>query len=162
MRKTGVAGRFAMIGFLTMGAWVITPKALAGNVPTTRGAFYAVSVQDLDRAIAWYTEHLGFTLTSKGGNEHRSGALLKRPGTVLELAQFEGAVSRESLKKDLESHQVFGIFKLGFLTDNLDDTFEVLKKANVEIFFPIVNASDGNRTFAIKDPEGNTIQFFGK
>jgi hypothetical protein len=39
---------------------------------------------------------------------------------------------------------------------------ELAEFAGVEIFFPIVTASDGKRTFAVKDLEGDIIQFFGK
>ena len=138
------------------------PLVSADELPETSGAFHAISVRDLDKTTAWYVEVLGFEVTSEGGNEHRKGALLERQGTVLELAQFEGAVAREDLREGLESHQVFGLFKLGFTTANLDETFAYLEQKGAEVFFPIVEASDGKRTFGIKDPEGNILQFFGE
>lgn len=130
------------------------------QLPTTNGAFSAISVYDIDKAIAWYKQYLGFQLESQGANEHRKGALLTRPGAILEICEFVGATSREAIQPGLESHQLFGIFKLGFTTDNLDDTFTFLEAEGANIFFPIVEASDGNRTFGIKDIEGNIIQFF--
>lgn len=132
------------------------------ELPATNGAFYAVSVRNIDKAVAWYTQHLGFRVESRGGNNERKGALLSRPGTVLELGEFVGAIAREEFRAGLESHEVYGIFKLGFTTTNLDAAFEVLEGRGVEIFFPIVTASDGNRTFGIRDMEGNIIQFFGR
>lgn len=77
---------------------------------------------------------------------------------MLELAQFTDAKARNA---KVESHQRFGIFKLGFTTSDIDATFQFLSDAGVEIFFPIVVASGGKRTFGIKDPEGNIIQVFG-
>ena len=132
------------------------------QLPATSGAFFAISVRDIDKAIAWYKQYLNFQLESQGANEHRKGALLTRSGTILEICEFVGATSREEIQPGLESHQLFGIFKLGFTTDKLDDTFTFLEIKGAEIFFPIVEASDGNRTFGIKDLEGNIIQFFGQ
>lgn len=138
------------------------PKAKVHALPETNGAFHAISVGDIDDSITWYTEHLGFTVESRGGNEQRQGALLIRPGTVLEIGQFADAVPRNQLEAGIESHEIFGVFKLGFTTANLDATFKALDESGVEVFFPIVEASDGNRTFGIKDPEGNIIQFLGE
>ena len=128
----------------------------------TNGAFHAISVQNIDKAIEWYTKHLGFEVKSKAENDQRKGALLSRSGTMLELAEFSSAVHRNEIKPNMESHELYGIFKIGFMTKNLDKTFELLEASKVEIFFPIVTTSDGNRTFGIKDMEGNIIQFFGE
>lgn len=147
------------VACVALAFFVMAPRARGGELPETSGAFYAISVQDIDQAISWYTEKLGFKLESKGGNDVRKGALLSRPGAVLELGEFAGAVPRGP---EVESHEVHGIFKLGFTTANLEETFEFLNQAGVEVFSPLVTASDGNRTFLVKDPEGNIIQFFGK
>lgn len=132
------------------------------ELPATNGAFYAISVRNIDEAVAWYTDHLGFKVESQGRNDQRRGALLSRPGAVLELSEFAGAMAREAVRPGLESHEVYGIFKIGFTTTDLDQTYEILKNKGVEIFFPVVTAADGNRTFGIKDLDGNIIQFFGK
>ena len=132
------------------------------ELPATNGAFYAISVRNIDNAVAWYSTHLGFEVESRGGNAERRGALLVKPGCVLELGEFAGATGREELRPGLESHEVYGIFKLGFTTTHLDQSFAFLEARDVEVFFPIVAASDGNRTFGIRDLDGNIIQFFGK
>jgi catechol 2,3-dioxygenase-like lactoylglutathione lyase family enzyme len=132
------------------------------ELPATNGSFYAISVRNIDEAVTWYTQHLGFEVESRGGNDERKGALLSRTGAMLELGEFVDAKSREELRSGLQSHEVYGIFKLGFTTENLDASFEFLEERGVEVFFPIVNASDGNRTFGIRDMEGNIIQFFGR
>jgi len=136
--------------------------AQEGELPATDGAFYAISVRNIDEAVAWYTKHLGFKIESQGGNDQRRGALLSRPGAVLELGEFASAIAQEEIRPGLESHEVYGIFKIGFTTTDLDRTYQILESAGVEVFFPIVTASDGNRTFGVKDLEGNIIQFFGK
>ena len=131
----------------------------AEKLPPTTGAFHAISVQNLDAATAWYRNFLNFEVVSTGENATRRGALLNRSGTLLELAQFTDAKARNA---SVEAHQRFGIFKLGFTTSDLDTTFQTLSDAGADIFFPIVDVSGGNRTFGIKDPEGNIIQFFGQ
>lgn len=137
-------------------------RAQPEDLPATTGAFYAISVRNIDETIAWYTRHLGFKVESQGGNDQRRGALLSRPGAVLELGEFAGAMAREQVRPGLESHEIHGIFKLGFTIANIERAFEFLQGQGVEVFFPIVTASDGSRTFGIKDPEGNIIQFFGQ
>jgi catechol 2,3-dioxygenase-like lactoylglutathione lyase family enzyme len=139
-----------------------TSHVQEGELPSTDGVFFAISVRNIDEAVNWYTKHLGFKVVSQGENDHRKGALLSRPGVVLELGEFVGAISLEELRQGLESHLLYGIFKIGFTTEDIDKTFKSLEEANVEVFFPIVRSSDGNRTFGIKDLEGNIIQFYGK
>ncbi|MBT8101180.1 MAG: DUF4440 domain-containing protein [Gammaproteobacteria bacterium] len=125
-------------------------------------AFFAISVSDIERSIAWYENNLGFTVTSQGSNEQRKGALLSRAGAILEIAEFHDAISLDQLRAEIESHEVFGIFKLGFTASDLDAEFQRLQGAGVDIFFPIINSSDGNRTFGVRDVDGNIVQFFGR
>lgn len=131
--------------------------ARGGDLPPTAGAFYAISVSNLEDSIAWYKDNLGFSVVSRAKNEARAGAVLEKRGALLEIAEFSGAAPRHP---GLESHQVYGIFKLGFTTASLDEAFEHLRARGVEIFFPIVKASDAHRTFGVKDNEGNIVQFF--
>lgn len=146
-----------LAGLVMLVLTLATPHLEAGQLPETNGAFYALSVQDLDTSVAWYTDHLGFTLQSRGENTTRKGALLSRPGTVLEIAEFAGAEHRPT---GVESHEVIGIFKLGFTTEHIDDAFAWLSQDGVEVFFPVVTTPDGKRTFGVKDPDGNIVQFF--
>jgi catechol 2,3-dioxygenase-like lactoylglutathione lyase family enzyme len=137
-------------------------SAHTDELPEIDGAFFALSVRNIDSAVAWYTKHLGFEVKSRGGNAERRGALLVRPGSILELGEFSSATARGELRPGLESHEVYGMFKLGFTTAKLDEWYAYVEARDVEIFFPIVTASDGNRTFGIRDLDGNIIQFLGK
>ncbi len=128
----------------------------------TQGAFFAVSVSNIDESIAWYTEKLGFALDHKSENEVRKGALLSRPGVLLELAEFDGAVDLASLDLGRESHEIFGVFKIGLLTPSAEATQARLAEAGVETVFGIVTASDGRQTFGVSDPDGNLVQFFSR
>jgi catechol 2,3-dioxygenase-like lactoylglutathione lyase family enzyme len=154
--------RKSFITTIILFSTILFSNAQQAFLPETEGAFYAISVHNINKTIDWYTKYLGFKVEFQGGNDQRKGALLSRPGIVLELGEFSSAIRREDIKPNLESHEIYGIFKIGFMTKNLDETFKTLKDSNVEIFFSIVTTSDGNRTFGIKDLEGNIIQFFGK
>lgn len=147
---------------LMFGAFNLVPDLEADELAHLDGAFHAISVQNLDEAVNWYSTFLGFEEISRAGNDQRKGALMAREGAVLELAEFEGALSRDDLRSGLQSHEVHGIFKLGFTTEHIDATFEALKAQGAEIFFEVVTTSDGRRTFGIKDLEGNIIQFIGQ
>lgn len=127
----------------------------------TNGSFYAISVKNLDKAVEWYAKNLNFITESIAENDARKGVLMNRKNCILELAEFEGAVDKKKFKSDLESHKIFGIFKIGFITNNIDASFKSLEESDVEIFFPIVSLPNGKRAFGIKDLEGNIIQFFG-
>ena len=124
------------------------------------GAFHAISVSNMDQSIAWYIEKLGFELGFRGGNDAREGALLSRNGALLEVARFNGAVALSDLDSARESHEVVGVFKLGFVTSDLDGTYAALQEKGVDVLFGIVDASDGRRTFGVTDPDGNIVQFF--
>ena len=139
--------------------WLFATAAFSADLPATNGAFYALSVSNLATAVDWYENQLGFEVVSTSENESRKGALLSRPGVLLELAEFADAAARHPA---VQSHQLYGIFKLGFVTDDIDATFAALSSSGVDVFFPIVEASDGQRTFGIRDMDGNIVQFFGE
>ena len=136
--------------------------AQENSLPDTNGSFYAISVKNLDKAVEWYATHLNFKIDSEAENDERKGVLMNRKGCILELSEFNSAIDKKELRPDIESHEIYGIFKIGFLTENIEQSFNILKDSGVEIFFPIVKLPNGKRTFGIKDLEGNTIQFFGK
>lgn len=136
--------------------------AQENELPETNGSFYAISVKNLDKAVEWYANHLDFTIESTAENDERKGVLMTRKGCILELAEFTGATDLKEIKSNIESHELFGIFKIGFITSNIEESFKALEESDVEIFFSIVDLPNGKRTFGVKDLEGNIIQFFGE
>ncbi|MCQ3937734.1 MAG: hypothetical protein DPW18_11900 [Chloroflexi bacterium] len=132
------------------------------RLPDDHGAFFALSVADYNAAVGWYTRHLGFRIEAEAENDIRKGALLSKPGLLLEIAQFHGARPRSNSGETVESHKVHGIFKIGFLVPDIDTRFKEAEESGLDITFSIVPAAAGFRTFGVSDPEGNQIQFFGK
>ena len=47
------------------------------------------------------------------------------------------------------------------ITEDVEAAFESVQAQEIAILFPIVEADAGLRTFGIRDPEGNIVQFFG-
>lgn len=130
------------------------------------GAFIAISVEDMDRALEWYQTVLGYEITAQGERPPPNGkaALLRKGHHVIELQARLDAAEKHGLSGGIKNaHESFGIFKLGFTVGNLDGTFADLKTKNVTFAHGVVDAHPnlGMRTFTIVDPEGNMIQFFG-
>ena len=133
--------------------------------PDLRGTFFALSVADLDHIASWYSENLGFDIDKQGQapNAPVKFAMLSRDGAVLEVLQLASAKSRADWGLPAEARDVHGILKLGFIVRDVDALFALARERKLEIFFPLVDAKDvPMRTFALKDPEGNIVQLFGR
>ena len=58
---------------------------------------------------------------------------------------------------------VHGILKIGFEVADLDGLYSRARERHLDVFFePTQPAGNPLRTFALKDPDGNIVQFFGK
>ncbi|MBI3885741.1 MAG: VOC family protein [Opitutae bacterium] len=128
------------------------------------GAVVALSVADLDRQLAWYRDTLGFTLFSHGTapNVTLRFALLTRGPSLVELLQFPDAKPLAAAAPGVAVHQLHGFFKGGFVVADLDAHFRALQARGVAFEFEIVRPPNGPyRTFGLRDPEGNLLQFFG-
>lgn len=138
------------------------PRAQDSGIKPSEGAFFALSARDLDRMINWYTEKLGFQILTIEENEIRKGALLSKEDCILEIAEFKDSRPGSALRDNFEPHQFQGIFKIGFIVYNIESLYNLFHSGGVEIFFPVVETETGYKTFGIKDPEGNIVQFFEK
>ena len=129
------------------------------------GSFFALSVKNLDATAAWYKQKLGFHEIKQGASpDGKSRAIiLERDGAVLELIHHKQAVSGSALMKGYKTYLVHGIFKVGFIVDDVDHTLQRLKANGVPIANgPYTDEPMHMRTFMIRDNEGNYIQFFSK
>lgn len=127
--------------------------------------FVAVSVADLDRMVAWYRDSLEFTLHSQGtipGGKIRF-ALLQQGNSLVEVLQLPDSRPLKEAAPGFREAQIQGFFKAGFVVEDLDRVYAAVRKKGVHINYEIVRPPDGPyRTFGIRDPEGNLIQFFGR
>lgn len=112
----------------------------------------------------WYRTNLGFrTLSERDIAEQKVVAiLLERDQSIIELIQRDdsspapvGASGKRS------AVQVQGIFKVGLAVTDLQGLHDQLEAAGVAFDYHIVQPDGlGRRTFAVRDPEGNIVQFF--
>jgi catechol 2,3-dioxygenase-like lactoylglutathione lyase family enzyme len=125
----------------------------------THGAFFGVSVADIDASVTWYSEKLGLTVVMRSPKQDKASAVvLEGGGLTVELVQHDNASDASN-----EAPLVHGIFKAGLVVDDLDKTLATLKARGVPIFLGPFPARGNIKSNAlIKDNAGNLIQFFGK
>ena len=130
-----------------------------------RGAYFALSVKDLNVSAAWYEQKLGFREVKQGAaRDGKSRTIvLDRDGVVLELVHHRDSVDGTRLRKDYKPYLVYGVFKIGLIVDDADHTLQRLKANGVEIANgPWTDQELHMRSFFIRDNEGNIIQFLSK
>ena len=91
-------------------------------------------------------------------------ANLRNEQMLIELVELQEMITPgEVLKTISPKAQITGVYKIGFTVDDIDSWHDQLEKFNVEFYGNIVtDVVSGKKTFLIKDPEGNTLQFFEK
>ncbi|NMO16361.1 VOC family protein [Pyxidicoccus fallax] len=108
--------------------------------------FVSIPVSDQDRALAFYTEKLGFKVaTDQQFNEKQRWIELRIPGAETSVVLFtpEGHENR-----------IGGFFNGSFASDDVMKTYETLSARGVEFTGPPQKQPWG--TFAMfKDPDGN-------
>jgi catechol 2,3-dioxygenase-like lactoylglutathione lyase family enzyme len=128
------------------------------------GAFFAVSVADVQSSGKWYAEKLGLEITFRPPKSGPGEVMvLEGGGLIVELIQHDEGIPLAKLSPPVsDSFKVHGFFKAGVLVDDLDATLATLKSRGVPIAFGPYAAKDGRRAnFIIRDNAGNLIHFFG-
>jgi catechol 2,3-dioxygenase-like lactoylglutathione lyase family enzyme len=140
------------------GAKADPPAPAAPPFASVKGAFFALSVADIEASAKWYSEKLGLAVDLRTKSGNISVIILSGNGLTVELLRQDDATD---LGKDpLLAH---GIFKAGLVVDNLDKTLAELKARNVTIAYgPYPAKPNAPANFIIQDDAGNLIQFFGK
>ena len=137
-------------------------KASKSAIVATRGAFFAISVADLEASSRWYAEKLGLEVvldtTMNGGIAVR---VLEGGGLIVELVRRDDAVPADCPAAD--PALCHGMFKAGVLVKDLDRTLEKLAARGVPVAFGPFPAQPNQRANAIiRDNAGNLIQLFEK
>jgi catechol 2,3-dioxygenase-like lactoylglutathione lyase family enzyme len=131
------------------------------------GAFGAITVPDLDASANWYAEKLGLRVVKNHvlrADYKAAVTILQGNGFAVELIWLDDSVPLSSIDPKLKGPQnVHGLLKAGLFVNDLDDTLSALKSRNVTMAFQMFyDKSMDCRTFAIRDNNGNILQFFGK
>jgi len=130
----------------------------------TTGAFFALSVPDLDASAKWYEDKLGLKITMKPPREGQvEFAVLEGGGLIVELIRNDAALSLDKLQPPVDdAFKIHGYFKAGVLVKDFDAALATLKARGVDIAHGPYPSREGRRAnVIIRDNAGNLIQFFG-
>jgi glyoxylase I family protein len=111
-------------------------------------------VRDIDRSIAFYTEHLGFTLEQRQG---AAFAKVSKDGTSL-LLSGPGSSGARALP-DGRQAEPGGWNRLVLKVDDLPSVVSTMKTAGLRLRSEIVSGP-GGRQVQLEDPDGNPIELF--
>jgi lactoylglutathione lyase len=115
--------------------------------------YIVLIVEDLDRALTFYTEVLGLTLG------HRSGEYAQFDTGVTRLALYTRSAMSKTLGMSLlKPDDAAPAFEIGFKVTDIDETFNQLVARGA---LPVVSPTDrfwGQRTAYVRDPDGHLIE----
>jgi len=108
----------------------------------------ALTVNDIDRSLHWYTEVLGFTLDQRHEREGTLRAVSLRAGTVrMLLGRDDGMKGWDRVKGQGMSIQIT-------TSQNVDAIAEGIKASGGTLHTEPETAPWGPRLFRVKDPDG--------
>jgi len=111
-------------------------------------------VQDVEAAVAWYTQHLGFTLIS---NHAPAFADVKLGSLRLLLSGPTSSAGRPMA--DGERPEPGGWNRIHLLVDDLAAEIARLRKAGIQFRNEAVTGPGGSQILLI-DPSGNLVELF--
>lgn len=130
------------------------------------GAFFALSVADVEASSKWYAEKLDLKVAMQMAKSKDTPAvkIMAGGGLIVELIEMEKALPLSKAAPAIASTEmVYGIFKAGVVVDDLDQVLATLKARDVPLFLgPFPARENSMRNLIIKDNAGNLIQFFGR
>lgn len=132
---------------------------------STTGAFFALSVADIEASERWYRETLGLAVIMKmpRTDATKSAAtVLQGGGLTVELVKHDDAVALGSvLPASRGALYLHGIFKVGVVVENYEAVLARIRARRVPIAIgPFPSRPDQPANFMIRDNAGNYIQIF--
>jgi hypothetical protein len=146
---------------------ISTPTSIPteSSLITTTGAFFALSVADINTSAEWYSEKLGLEIIMQPPKTGPATVIvLEGGGLIVELIQHDDALPLSEAAPTINNETlIHGIFKAGVIVEDFDATVAILRERNVTIAVgPFPATADQRANVIIRDNEGNLIQFFGK
>ncbi|WP_327581471.1 VOC family protein [Nonomuraea sp. NBC_00507] len=124
----------------------------------------ALAVHDVDEALGFYRDVLGFEVRDDAGSEGMRRVSVGPPSQpevqiVLTSPGADPGVSPADWRAiaDLMAKGLLG--RLVFVTGNCDATFAHIEAAGAEVMQEPINQPDGVRDCAFLDPSGNMLRF---
>lgn len=126
--------------------------------------FSAIMVSNVEQSIQWYSNVFGLTVRNRFDSEERGykQVIMHSPEMLIELVEMKSKVTEEEALKDKpKGTAVIGFSKFGFTVTQFDELHKVLTDKKV-IFAgrTVTDSVSGKRTFLIRDPDNNLLQFF--
>ena len=122
------------------------PESLRG-----RALFASLTVNDLEKSLAWYVDVVGFTLGQRHEREGKLRAVSLKAGTVrLLLGQDDGAKGWERAKGEGFSIQITTKQDIDGIARRIVERGGVLAAEPADMPW-------GTRSFRIQDPDGFTL-----
>jgi glyoxylase I family protein len=133
-----------------------TPAEMPDSGRTIATSFHGVRYQvgDVLRSIAFYTQHLGFTLEHQQPPAFANVSL----GPLRLLLSGPGASGSRTMP-DGRRQEAGGWNRVVLRVVDLASRIEVMKKAGIR-FRNDIEAGPGGRQIQIEDPDGNPIELF--
>jgi len=113
-------------------------------------------VDDVNSAIAFYTERLGFRVTAQSGPDF---AIVERDNLQLVLSPPKGPGGGSQPMPDGRRPEPGGWNRIIVQSSRLDEDVAMLKKAGTKFRNDIV-AGPGGRQILLEDPSGNPVELF--
>ena len=116
----------------------------------------AIEVSDMDRAIEFYTEKLGFNLKSRATNEEQQEdyCFLSSDGFHLELISDlkKSYDEQREIKRPYCPH-------ICFQTDDMNETLNGLQAKKIEIIHGPLEIAGEETWLYFTDPDGNVLEY---
>ena len=120
-----------------------------------RAADYVIlMVEDVDRAVDFYTRVLGLRLG------HRSGEYAQLDTGVTRIGFYTRAAMSEALGFEIVAPPAGSAgFELGFKVDDVDAAYAEVLTGGAAAVTPPTTRAWGQRTAYVRDPDGHLIEF---
>ena len=142
----------ARLGQALQRSRAIPTAAYTRGIPTLTGISPVLLVADIDRAITFYRDALGFTCDAHG--DPPDFAVATRDAVVILLAL---AADRDRL---IPNWQIAPKTVDAYIrVDDADAIYEEVQERGAQIDFTIYDAPHGFREFGVQDPDGHDIAF---
>jgi catechol 2,3-dioxygenase-like lactoylglutathione lyase family enzyme len=145
---------------LLLGSLIIaaaSPLALSQANPLGLAAHHiTASVADIDRAVAWYQDVLGFTLSKRGSRQNGAFqfAELTIPGFGISLVHLKGDNITPSTKSPDRPQWVH----IAFTVPRPDVAFKLLRARGADAYTRDLVSNAPLTSFLLHDSEGNEIE----
>ena len=123
-------------------------KGGAGGLATLKSVMPALQVSEMDRAVGFYTERLGFRIAWRSPGDGDGENWMLESGQVAVLLSTGSHLG--------DQPRLTGT--IYFDTNGVDELWESLRD-RVDVVWPVSDMEHGTREFEIRDPDGYLLAF---